>query len=348
MDLLSATESLQPLVKKILRAARSDAPILIGGESGTGKELVARAIHEESARSSGPFVCLNLAAVPTELAETVLFGHEQGAFTGAMHQVRGYCRMAADGTLFLDEIGEADLLLQAKLLRFLERHEVQPVGSETIITVNVRIVTATNRDLEQAVREKQFREDLFYRLNIVRLQIPPLRDRRDDIDFLVDFFLREFNSKYKRQCLISMAARDLFRIYDWPGNIRQLRGAIESLVVLSEYDTIGIHDLSCGILTHLGEQPSASTPSQPADKLPELERLTHHLVLDVLEQTEGNVTHAAHRLGIGRATLYRWLKNYRLSNSSNRPRQIPKRVGDHFKGRPATGQCDTDHSNGER
>lgn len=320
-ELLNASKCLQPLVKRILRAAASDAPVLIVGESGTGKELVAKAIHEQSSRAEGPFVCLNLAAVPIELAETVLFGHEKGAFTGASTQSPGYCRMAENGTLFLDEIGEADLMLQSKLLRFLQSHEIQPVGSDSIVTVDVRIVTATNRDLAQAIQAKEFRDDLYYRLNVVRIPIPPLRDRSDDIDTLVEFFLQEFNTKYRRQCRMAAGLRDLLRRCEWPGNIRQLRSVVESLVILSESEIIGIHDLSTETIEQISTGSRSALTVQSNNTVSELERITHQIVFDVLEQSQGNVAVAAKRLGIGRATLYRWLKKYRHSETDDLPPQ---------------------------
>jgi transcriptional regulator with PAS, ATPase and Fis domain len=285
-------------------------PVLIVGESGTGKELVARAIHEQSCRSQMPLVCLNLAAVPLELAETVLFGHQKGAFTGAVHASPGYCRKADRGTLFLDEIGEADLALQAKLLRFLQNGEIQPVGSESTVTVDARIVAATNRELDIAVRDKQFREDLFYRLNVIQITLPALRERPEDVDDLIDLFLKEFNLKYGRECEFSAPLRECFFNAQWPGNIRQLRSLVESLVLLSEYDVLGLHDLSSEFLAQIGTRASASDNSHIGTDVPELDRLTRHLVESVLEQSKGHVTVAAQRLGVSKSTLYRWIKRY--------------------------------------
>ena len=313
-ELLLASQCLQPVVRIVSRIAMSHATTLIMGESGTGKELIAQAIHEKSARSHMPFVRLNLAAIPTELAETVLFGHKKGAFTGASHASVGYCRSAAGGTLFLDEIGEADLSLQAKLLRFLQNGEIQPVGDHTVVTADVRIVAATNRDLERAVQVKQFREDLYYRLNVVQICLPPLRERIADLDHLVDLFLYEFNTKYGRRCEISTGIRKRFREAQWPGNIRQLRSAIESLVVLSEHDAIGLHDLTPALLSQIGTRSSDKQTNAPIDGTKELERWTHHLVYSVLHTSGGNVAAAAQRLGVSKATLYRWLKKYRQAD----------------------------------
>lgn len=309
-DLLNSSRALQPVCRTIVRAAASNVSVLIIGESGTGKELVARAIHEQSDRSRMPFVCLNLAAVPLELAETVLFGHAKGAFTGATHASLGYCRSASHGTLFLDEIGEADLSLQVKLLRFLQNGEIQPVGAESTITVDVRIVAATNRELDLAVREKRFREDLFYRLNVIQVALPALRDRPNDIDPLIDRFLVEFNSKYARRCEFSPPLRECFFNAQWPGNIRQLRSLVESLIILSEHDLLGLQDLSSEFLAQIGTHLATPSDSPVVTKDQELDRLTRHLIESVLEQSKGHVAMAAKRLGISKSTLYRWIKRH--------------------------------------
>ncbi|WP_010583386.1 sigma-54 interaction domain-containing protein [Schlesneria paludicola] len=313
-ELLLTSRCLQSVARIVARTAMSDATALIIGESGTGKELVAQAIHEQSARSHMPFVRLNLAAVPTDLAETVLFGHQKGAFTGASHASLGYCRSADGGTLFLDEIAEADLSLQAKLLRFLQNGEIQPVGAHTVLTCDVRVVAATNRDLEQAIRSKRFREDLFYRLNVVQVEIPPLRARVADIDHLIDLFLQEFNNKYGRHCEMAEAVRERFRAAQWPGNIRQLKSGIESLVVLSEHDMIGVPDLTSTFLSQIGTRITECQSATANDGAKEIDRWTHHLVYAVLQQTGGNVSASAKKLGISKATLYRWLKKYRQSD----------------------------------
>lgn len=310
-ELIVANRSLESLSRIVTRASNSDVPVLVVGESGTGKELIARAIHEQSHRAQMPFVCLNLAAVPVELAETVLFGHEKGAFTGAYYASQGYCRRADKGTLFLDEIGEADWMLQSKLLRFLQNKEIQPVGSQSITTVDVRIVAATNRDLVHAVREKAFREDLYYRLNVVQLQLPPLRARNDDINGLIDQFLAEFNSKYGRQCRFSASLRQRFQNALWPGNVRQLRSVIESLVLLSEHELFGLHDMTSELLTQIGIRIPDAESQSLSEPITEVDRLTYDLVESALEQSQGHVTSAAKKLGISRSTLYRWIKRYR-------------------------------------
>lgn len=314
-DLLLANQSLQPITRKIERAGLYDVPVLIVGESGTGKELVAKAIHQQSSRAHMPFVCLNLAAIPIELAEAVLFGHEKGAFTGACHASPGYCRKADRGTLFLDEIGETDWSLQSKLLRFLQSHEIQPVGSQHVTTVDVRIVAATNRDLVQAVRARKFREDLFYRLNVVQIPLPPLRERLQDIDGLIDYFLQEFNVKFGASCQLSSCLRQRLHEAHWPGNIRQLRSIVENLVLFSDHDTLGIQDLSSELMEQIGTRTAGPTVTTAVTSETELDRLTHQLVDSVLEQTP-NVEAAAKRLGISRSTLYRWIKRYRHDQGS--------------------------------
>jgi transcriptional regulator with PAS, ATPase and Fis domain len=259
---------------------------------------------------------VNLAAVPSELSETVLFGHERGAFTGALRASRGFCRAAEKGTLFLDEIGESSVSLQAKLLRFLQSAEVQPVGSEEVTVVDARIVTATNRDLAAAIRDKQFREDLFYRLNIVQIRVPPLRERRDDISPLIDLFLEELNARYARCCRITDSAAELLKSFAWPGNVRQLRGVIETLVVLAESDAIGVSDLPVELRVEAGDHsPEEVTP--PLEPATVLERMTTLMIRDMLEQERGNVSRAAHRLGISRATLYRRLKKVRRHGNAD-------------------------------
>ncbi|WP_010582438.1 sigma-54 interaction domain-containing protein [Schlesneria paludicola] len=310
-ELLLALPGLRSVARVVTRAARTDATTFVIGESGTGKELVAQAIHEQSDRSHMPFIRLNLAAVPTELAETILFGHQKGAFTGASHASLGYCRSANGGTLFLDEIAEADLCLQAKLLRFLQSGEIQPVGAHTVTTSDVRVVAATNGDLGRAIQNKRFREDLFYRLNVIQIEIPALRDRTCDIDPLINLFLHDFNSRYGRHCVITDAVRERFRAAEWPGNVRQLKSAIESLVVLAEHDLIGIQDLSPKLVSQIGTRTTESSATDEGIK--EIDRWTYHLVHSILQQTGGNVSAAAQRLGISKATLYRWLKKHRLS-----------------------------------
>lgn len=306
LELLLASPGLQAVVNIVRRAAPSDAPVLIVGESGTGKELVARALHELSGRRDAPFLSLNLAAVPVELADAALFGHAKGAFTGASQSARGYCRAAHQGTLLLDEITETSLSVQTKLLRFLQNQEVQEVGSDEVDEVDVRVLAATNRIPEVAIHEGVLREDLFHRLNIVQIRIPPLRERPQDVDVLVRHFIVEFNAKYRRQCTITQPAQELLRRFEWHGNVRQLRGLIESLIVLAESDTIGIPDLPDEVLTSTPATMDKSIPAVEATTI--LEQHTQRLVVDILEQADGNVTEAARRLGIGRSTLYRRLK----------------------------------------
>lgn len=320
-DSLCACPGLYQVSDLVRRAAGSDASVLVIGESGTGKELVARALHELSRRRLGPFVSLNLSAVPVELAETALFGHVKGAFTGALASARGFCRAAHQGTLFLDELTEAPLPLQAKLLRFLQSGEIQAVGTDRIDEVDVRVVAATNRSPETAIREGVLREDLFYRLNIVTIRVPPLRERPGDVDVLIDRFLLELGRKYERPCTVSVAARDVLRRLEWRGNVRQLRGVMERLVVLCEDNAIDVDDLPDDLLANAGDANSARMPAMRGPLT--LEQRVQQLILEILAETGGNVAEAARRLGIGRSTLYRRLHSMSVGSSAlpGRPHQ---------------------------
>jgi transcriptional regulator with PAS, ATPase and Fis domain len=314
---LVACPGLHEVFRLVDRAAQSDASVLIVGESGVGKELVARALHELSPRANEPFVSLNLSAIPVELAETALFGHVKGAFTGAQANSRGFCCAADRGTLFLDEITEAPLALQAKLLRFLQSGEIQAVGCDRIERIDVRVLAATNRPPTVAIRSGHLREDLFYRLNIVQIPVPPLRERPDDIDVLTNRFLAEFNDKYQRSCHIAPEARSLLRQLEWRGNVRQLRGAIERLVVLCEGEHIDFDDLPDELLASIISRDQAAMPALEGALT--LEQHVQRLILDILAETGGNVTEAARRLGIGRSTLYRKLKRLPESATTGVP-----------------------------
>lgn len=305
VELISSSPDLSAVWEIICRVAPTDATVLIHGENGTGKDLVARAIHELSPRKHAPLITLNLAAVPNELAEAALFGHIVGSFTGATRTARGFCLAADQGTLFLDEIGEASGNLQAKLLRLLQNGEIQPVGSEQIVRINVRFVTATNRDPEIAVRQGLLREDLFHRLNVIPIRIPPLRERPGDLRQLTARFLSEFNFKYKRHCEFLESARAAWDAYSWPGNVRQMRAIMQRLVILSPHETIGFLDLPAEIQKEAHSVPPAV---QPIMQVKELNRLTLQHAQNVLDQEGGSVASAARRLGVSKATLYRWLK----------------------------------------
>ena len=286
----------------VTRMADSDTIVLITGESGTGKELVARAIHNQSSRRDQPFVAVNCAAMPAPLLESELFGHARGAFTDARNARRGLFLQAGGGTLFLDEIGEMPMEMQVKLLRVLQQRTVRPVGEDTEYPVHARIVTATNRDLEREVERKRFREDLYYRINVVPIAVPPLRDREGDILQLAQYFVRrcaERSGKAVRG-LSPSAARRLLD-YDWPGNIRELENCIERAVAVCRLDEITIEDLPAKLV-----QP-AVTSAPKMDELVTIDELQRRYVSRVLTALNGNKTQAARVLGIDRRSLYRRL-----------------------------------------
>ncbi|MEZ5988296.1 MAG: sigma-54 dependent transcriptional regulator [Planctomycetota bacterium] len=236
--------AMQAVYELIAKLAPSDYPVLITGESGTGKELVARAIHEQSRRKARVFLSENCAAIPETLLESILFGHRKGSFTGAHRDNPGHFVAADKGTLFLDELGDMPLVMQGKLLRVLQDGEVRPVGGDKTIRVDVRLVAATNRDLDVLVREKRFREDLYYRLNVLQIQLPPLRERGDDVLVLADWFLQRSAAESGRAHVLGADAKELLRGQPWPGNVRQLENAIRRAVALAEGEEIGTRDLS--------------------------------------------------------------------------------------------------------
>ena len=303
-NLVGASPPMLELRAKITRMARTGSSVLVRGESGTGKELIARAIHLASSRASRPLLAVNCAAIPAELMESQLFGHKAGAFTGADHNHVGYFQQADNSTLFLDEIGELPLAGQSKLLRILEGHPFLPVGSTKEVQVDVRVVAATNRDLLQYVREKRFREDLYYRLAVFELIAPPLRERGDDIGLLVDYFLGHYAKLHNRPGIkLSADARRLLLGYAWPGNVRQLRNVVDSAVVLAVGEVIEPRDL--------GLREAASSEELTSLRLDEWER---KLIIEALKRTGDHIPEAAKLLGIGRATLYRKIEEYGLKN----------------------------------
>jgi DNA-binding NtrC family response regulator len=305
--------------------AATDAKVLILGESGTGKELVARAIHAQSRRARGLFVPVNMAALPPSLAESVLFGHEKGSFTGADVRQKGWCEMADGGTLLLDEIGEMDLALQAKLLRFLQDHTFQRVGSSTVRTVDVRVLAATNRDPQELVREGRLREDLYYRLNVLPITLPPLRARRGDIRLLATCFLQRAAEKnQKRVTGFTEAALEALERYDWPGNVRQLENLVQRMVILSHGEEIPLESLPREFFEDRDAAGEAGledrwTRTEAGDEdLRRIDRIEKQAILDALEKSEGSVATAARRLGIGQATVYRKLKRYGIEIKRSR------------------------------
>ena len=294
----------------VKQAAESDITVLIQGESGTGKELVAKSFHFNSLRKEGPYLTINCAAIPEALIESELFGHEEGAFTGATKRRIGVFERATGGTVFLDEVGDMDLALQAKLLRVLQEREIQRVGTTTPIPVDIRLVAATNKDLEDAVKTGRFREDLFYRVSVFPIAIPPLRERREDIPLLAKHFLEKHT---KRNCKsisgISTATLRLLLQYNWPGNVRELENAIERAVLLETTDVLQVNNLPPQLSPIVD---SGKGGAAPASVLP-LAEVERQALVNALEASDNNVTEAARALGLGRATMYRKLKKYDLS-----------------------------------
>ncbi|HEY2988423.1 MAG TPA: sigma-54 dependent transcriptional regulator [Candidatus Binatia bacterium] len=305
----------------ILKLANSDATVLIMGESGTGKEMVANAIHNLGARTAQQFVPVNCAAIPEELLESELFGHVRGAFTGAVNARQGRFQLAHGGTLFLDEIGEMSQKLQVKLLRVLQERVVEPVGSDKPVRVDVRVVAATNRDLGQAVGEGRFREDLFYRLNVLPVYLPPLRERTEDISLLVGHFLR-LHSRKKGKAIeaIENEALALLKRYPWPGNVRELENLMERLVVLNEDGVIRAKDLAVYLAEKRGAKKelgsSVSLPSEGVDLDAFLKIIEVELMRQALQRTGGNKSRAAGLLRLNRTTLVERLRRQEPPASS--------------------------------
>lgn len=300
-ELVGNCPAMRDLKTKINRVARAPGCVLVRGESGSGKELVARAIHRASPRADRPLVAVNCAAIPADLIESQLFGHKAGAFTGADRDHKGFFQQADLGTLFLDEVGELTLEGQAKLLRILESHPFLPVGATEEVSVDVRVIAATNQNLQKYVRDRRFREDLYYRLSVFELYVPPLRDRGDDIGVLVDYFFEHFRRLHGRPQLgLSDVSRAKLLSYHWPGNVRQLRNVLDSAVVLADEEAIRPHDLA------LRDSGSSELETLRID---EWER---RLITEALARTGDNVPEAAKLLGVGRATLYRKIEQYRI------------------------------------
>ncbi|MEN8199973.1 MAG: sigma-54 dependent transcriptional regulator [Thermodesulfobacteriota bacterium] len=305
--ILGTSSPMQELLEMISYVAPTEATVLITGESGTGKELVAAELHRNSARSSGPFVKVNCAALVETLLESELFGHEKGAFTGADRQRDGKFVQAAGGTLFLDEIGETSQGMQVKMLRVLQEQELQRVGGQDTIHTDARIIAATNRDLEEEVRAGNFREDLYYRLNVVTVAVPPLRARQDDIPLLVDHFVKKFSRKNRREVSgVTDECMQLLTAYPWPGNVRELENAIERGVILMRGEYLTEKSLPLPIQ----KQGAAAELETTGDEPVSLQAQEKILILKTLEETEGNKSEAARRLGITRKTLQNKLQKY--------------------------------------
>jgi DNA-binding NtrC family response regulator len=303
--LIASSAEMAQVLDLVGRVAPTDATVLIHGESGTGKEVIAKALHHASKRAGGRFVAINCGALPETLLESEIFGHVKGAFTGAGTNKKGLYEEAHGGTLFLDEIGEMTPALQVKLLRALQSGEVRPVGSTQAITVDARVVAATNRDLEPMIRQGIFREDLFYRLNVIPIALPPLRERREDIPLLAEHFLARFAQRQDRALRLSAGAMERLLRYSWPGNVRELENAMERTAILARAETVEPGDLPPHVGAGLALGPAPALAAEQT--LAEAERA--HIV-QILERYGWNHSRAAEALGIGRTTLWRKLKDY--------------------------------------
>jgi Nif-specific regulatory protein len=306
-----ASARLNTVISGAKKAAASKSTILLLGESGTGKELFARAIHNWSERKDRPFVAINCVGLSKELLESELFGHEKGAFTGASQLKRGKIELANGGTVFLDEVGDISQELQTKLLRFLQEREFERVGGTQLIRVDVRIIAATNRNLEAAVKEGRFREDLYYRINVVPIVLPPLRGRKEDVPALAQFFVQRFSNESKKHFTgVSQEAMEALIGYDWPGNVRELANVIERAVVLGQPPTIQIEDLSPGIVAAEADVDHRLPSPSYHESVDEYRR---EVIVNALAQTQGNRAAAARVLGLQRSYLLKLMKSFNIS-----------------------------------
>ena len=309
-NIIGESPAMRQLFETVQQVAPSRATVLITGETGTGKELIAKAIHNLSPRKNGAFIPVHAAALPSTLLESELFGHEKGAFTGAVERRIGRFELADGGTLFLDEVSELEPSIQVKLLRVLEERAFERVGGAKTLQVDVRLVAATNKDLKKLVSEGRFRDDLFYRLSVVTIDLPPLRERRDDIPLLVKAFLDEFGRENRKQVReLTPEALNVLLAYDWPGNVRELRNAIEQMVVLARAERLTVRDMPAVIrgsadLTKINVVRAGMT----------VEEAERQLIVQALKETNGNRTKAAQKIGISRRTLHRKLKEFGLEN----------------------------------
>lgn len=338
-NIVGNSPAIQAVFEIAKKAASSDSTVIIFGESGTGKELIARALHHNSSRINNPFIAVNCAAIPNDLLESELFGYEKGAFTGAMQTRVGRFELATDGTVFLDEIGDMPLPLQVKLLRVLAEQEIDRIGGNKSIKIDARVIAATNRNLEDDVKNGKFREDLFYRLNVIPIYMPPLRERRTDIPLLVNYFLQSFNKKRNKAVKgVSDQAMEILVNYNWPGNIREMANFVERMVVLSNGHMLTPHDLPEKVVTGLSKSDWDPSPPEPEPQedpsevlqkslkksffvgLPEegialkqvVEDFERELILEALEKTEWVKNKAAILLGLNRTTLVEKLKKLNI------------------------------------
>jgi two-component system NtrC family response regulator len=304
--LVGTSPAMQKVYNFITKIAATDAPVLILGESGTGKEVVASAIHLQSPRREKPFVAINCGAIPEALLESELFGHEKGSFTGAHAQRKGRVELAESGTLFLDEIGEMPLPLQVKLLRFLQERKIERVGGRVSISVDVRIIAATNQDLARSITAGKFREDLFYRLNVVNITLPPLKDRPGDVQLLAQSFIEQFAREHGRAApKFTLPAQRALEHHDWPGNVRELQNRVRRAFIMHEGASIQPEDLEL----------ADAAPKEAGKPLKEArEELERSMVLDALRRNQGKISHAAAELGVSRPTLYELMERLGLKN----------------------------------
>jgi two-component system response regulator AtoC len=315
-NIISSDSKMQDVFKMVSKVLDNDITVLIHGESGTGKELIARAIHYNGIRKDKPFVVVNCASIPRELLESELFGHEKGSFTGAYQRKIGKFEMASEGTIFLDEIGEMQMSLQAKILRVIQQKELERVGGTEVIKTDVRIISATNVDLKAAVEKREFREDLFYRLNSFPIIIPPLRERRSDILTLIDHFVKTFNEKLGRSSKgFTRRALRLLYDYSWPGNVRELENTIERCIILSETDLMDLNDLPQNVRATENSSPLSFAGPLFGDEsqIISFDKLKEEAIRHALKVTNGNIVEAAKKLEIGRATVYRFMEKYNIS-----------------------------------
>lgn len=308
-EIVSISPEMDKVKKLVLKIAKSNSTVMIRGESGTGKELIARSIHQNSLRSNEIFQAVNCAAINENLLESELFGHEKGSFTGAIADKKGLFEVANNGTLFLDEIGELEISLQAKILRALQEKQIRRVGGTKDIDVDVRVVAATNRDLLHMVEEKRFREDLYYRLNVLSIDLPPLRERRTDIPVLIDYFLKKHTRGTERKITIASDARRILEDYAYPGNIRQLESALERAILLCENDTITVDDLPPEMTTGARSAASGDLFKLPPEGV-NFEDVERSLIMQAMDRTDNNITKSAKLLGLTFRTLQYRLEKF--------------------------------------
>ena len=314
-NIIGTSPAMNLVFERMSRIVKSDSSVLITGESGTGKELVARALHYNGIRKDRPFIAVNCSAIPETLLESELFGHVRGAFTGAIKDKPGKFEAANHGTIFLDEIGTLPFHLQVKLLRVLQEHEVERVGSNKTVKLNVRVISATNSELENMVKRGEFREDLYYRLNVIPLHLPPLRERQQDIIYLTAFFLeKQCRLMGRPPCSISKQALEALEQYSWPGNVRELENLIERMIVLTDSSAITADDVPAKIVGEksAGEALSVTMPSQGLDLVATVSRIEQSLILQALESAGGVKAKAAALLGINRTTLVEKIKRLKI------------------------------------